>query len=144
MAPNLTEIRLEFNMTKEEGDRKLGGHIALALFLVGGPASLLVGYLADKVNRRKLCAVVICVGELGCLLTIFVTDFWHLFLLRAMTGVALGGALPLVFSMLGDMYNAKQRNKVSAVVGIGWSVGTLLGQLMAGSSVLPGVGAYRS
>ena len=66
MAPNLTEIRLEFNMTKEEGDRKLGGQIALALFLVGGPASLLVGYLADKINRRKLYCAVIFLGELGC------------------------------------------------------------------------------
>ena len=132
MAPNLTEIRLEFNMTKEEGDRKLGGQIALALFLVGGPASLLVGYLADRINRRKLYCAVVLLGELGCLLTVFVTDFWHLFLLRAMTGIALGGALPLVFSMLGDMWEAKERVKVSAVVGIGWSLGTLLGQLMAG------------
>ena len=132
MAPNLTEIRLEFNMTKEEGDRKLGGEIALALFIVGGPASLLVGYLADKINRRKLYCFVILLGEFGCLMTVFVSEFWHLFVLRAMTGIALGGALPLVFSMLGDMYDAKERVKVSAVVGIGWSLGTLLGQFMAG------------
>ena len=132
MAPNLTEIRLEFNMTKEEGDRKLGGEIALALFLVGGPASLLVGYLADRVNRRRLYAAVVLLGEFGCLLTIFVASFWHLFLLRAMTGIALGGALPLVFSMLGDMWSAEQRVKMSASVGIAWSAGTLLGQFMAG------------
>ena len=35
MAPNMTEIRLEFNMTKEEGDRKLGGHIALMHQFIG-------------------------------------------------------------------------------------------------------------
>ena len=42
--------------------RKLGGQIALALFLVGGPASLLVGYLADRINRRKLYCASSCTG----------------------------------------------------------------------------------
>ena len=132
MAPNLSQIREEFNMTRIEADRKLGGEIALALFLVGGPVSLCVGYLADRLNRRKLYCFVILLGELGCFLTVFVSEFWHLFLLRAMTGIALGGALPLVFSMLSDMYPPSLRNKASSLVGVSMSLGSLLGQLMSG------------
>ena len=133
MAPNLTQIAQEFNFTKLEADQKLGGEIALALFLVGGPISLTVGYLSDKFNRRKLYAFVVLLGEIGCLLTVLVTEYWHLFFLRALTGIALGGALPLVFSMLSDMYKPKERNQVSAIVGVAMTVGTLSGQLMSGA-----------
>lgn len=133
MAPNLSQIAREFNMDPIEADQKLGGEIALALFVVGGPMSLLIGLLADKLNRVKLYASIIIFGEGGSLMMLFVKNYWQLFALRALTGIALGGALPLVFSLLSDMYPPSERNRVSALVGAAMSLGTLLGQLMAGA-----------
>ena len=63
MAPNLTEIAEEYGFDDEERDTKLGGHIALAFWVIGAPAGLLVGILADRVNRSVLFAVTVGLGE---------------------------------------------------------------------------------
>ncbi|KAK3266338.1 hypothetical protein CYMTET_25032 [Cymbomonas tetramitiformis] len=73
MAPNLSAIASDFNMSDEEKDVRLGGDIAAAFFLVGTPVSLMVGYLTDKVSRRHLFFAVVLFGEVPCLLTIWVT-----------------------------------------------------------------------
>jgi len=123
MAPNLTDIARSFNMTDIQRDTKLGGEISLSLFLVGAPVSLVVGFHADRVNRKILYSTVVLFGETGCLLTAFVEEYWHLFVLRALTGVALGGALPLIYSMLADMYPAPERPRASAFVGLTMGLG---------------------
>ena len=63
MAPNLTEIAEEFGFDDEERDTKLGGHIAMAFWVLGAPAALLVGVLADRVNRSLLFALTVGIGE---------------------------------------------------------------------------------
>ena len=49
VAPNLSAIATEFNMTNIERDLYLGGYLGLGFFLLGAPASFLVGFLTDKV-----------------------------------------------------------------------------------------------
>ena len=39
--------------------------------------------------------------------------------LRVMTGISIGGALPIVYSVLGDLYPANQRNAIAALVSTG-------------------------
>ena len=39
----MTAIASEFGMSDEERDRKLGGEIAFAFFLLGAPAALAIG-----------------------------------------------------------------------------------------------------
>jgi MFS family permease len=39
----------------------------------------------------------------------FLPQYWQLFVLRTLTGISIGGALPLCFSLLGDMYPANKR-----------------------------------
>jgi hypothetical protein len=43
MAPNLSLIAKDFNMTNEERDTKLGGEVSLGFFIVGAPVCLLIG-----------------------------------------------------------------------------------------------------
>ncbi|CAN0443050.1 unnamed protein product, partial [Hapterophycus canaliculatus] len=59
----------------QEKDKHLGGDIAIAFFCFGAPASLLVGYLTDVLDRRKLFVGIVLLGELGALATVFVTTF---------------------------------------------------------------------
>ena len=63
MSPNLTAIAEEFDFSDEERDTKLGGHIALAFWVLGAPAAIVVGILADQFNRSKLFAWTIAIGE---------------------------------------------------------------------------------
>lgn len=71
-------------------------------------------------------------GEGPCLLTYFVTSYWQLFVLRALTGISIGGCLPLVFNLLGDLFDAQQRANVLSGVLIATGAGTAIGQALAG------------
>lgn len=132
MSPNLTAIAKEFNFNDEQRDKKLGGEIALAFFVLGAPASYLVGSLGDTYNRTKLFAATVCIGELGCVLTYWVQSYSQLYVCRAVTGFSVGGALPLIYSILGDLFPSDERHRVGALVGIGTGAGISLGQCIAG------------
>ncbi len=82
LAPNLSIIADEFGMDDDARDVYLGGLIALGFFFVGAPVSFLVGWLADSMNRSPLFAATVFVGELGCLLTTFVQNYWQLYVCR--------------------------------------------------------------
>lgn len=132
LGPNLTAISNEFGFTDEERDRKLGGDIAVAFFLLGAPASLVVGCLADTSHRSRLLAIVVGIGEGACFLTYFSTTYTELYIYRAITGFSLGGAVPLIYSVLGDLFSSTERHAVNAMVGIGTGLGISLGQGLAG------------
>jgi MFS family permease len=51
---------------------------------------------------RNLFVTVIMIGELSCFCTLFVKDYTGLFITRSITGVSIGGANPLIMSMIGD------------------------------------------
>ena len=95
MAPNLTQIGNEFGFTPAERDIKLGGNISFAFWVLGGLITLGIGYLTDLISRKNLFIVVIIFGEIPCVLTGFAQNYDQLFWLRAATGIAIGGALPL-------------------------------------------------
>jgi MFS family permease len=64
--------------------------------------------------------------------TYWVKTYAQLYTCRALTGISVGGALPLIYSLLGDLFAAKDRHKASSFVGIGVGVGISLGQGVAG------------
>jgi hypothetical protein len=132
MAPNLSDIADEFGFNEEERDRKLGGDIALAFFLIGAPASFIVGCLADTSDRSVLFAWTVFIGEGACFATYWVRTYHQLYICRALTGFAVGGAVPLIYSTLGDLIAAKDRHVVSALVSFGTGAGIAVGQAIAG------------
>lgn len=137
LAPNLTIIGEEFNWTTTERDRFLGGYISIGFFIVGGITSLSVGLLTDLVNRKWVLVVTVAIGELSCALTYFVStgtedNFWKgLWLTRSITGFAIGGALPVQFSMLGDLFTETERGKAIAVTGMANFLGISFGQYLS-------------
>lgn len=133
MAPHLSAIAQEFGFNDEERDWKLGGMVALSFFVAGAPATLVIGRLSDHINRIHLLCAIIIIGELPVLMTYWVTSYWQLLLTRTITGVSVGGVLPLVFSILGDMYTSKHRILASGVYGIASGLGAGVGQLLSGA-----------
>eukprot|EP00600_Ochromonadales_sp_CCMP1393_P005272 CAMPEP_0174967858 /NCGR_PEP_ID=MMETSP0004_2-20121128/7812_1 /TAXON_ID=420556 /ORGANISM="Ochromonas sp., Strain CCMP1393" /LENGTH=619 /DNA_ID=CAMNT_0016217027 /DNA_START=91 /DNA_END=1950 /DNA_ORIENTATION=+ len=132
LAPNLSQVADDFHMSEQEKDEKLGGYISFGFFIVGGPAALLVGYLTDLYNRCYLFGLVVLIGESACLGTYWVQNFDQLLTCRVFTGVSIGGALPLIFSMLGDLYPIEARTYISTLIGVAFSAGVAAGQLLAG------------
>jgi predicted MFS family arabinose efflux permease len=99
--------------------------------LVGAVISLIWGYLSDKHNRKNLFAFTVLIGQVPCLLTAFVTNYTQFFWLRILTGIGVGASFPVVFSMLGDLYDEKRRTMavtwMTTVIGLGQILGQLFG-----------------
>jgi hypothetical protein len=125
-------IAQEFGFNENERDVKLGGMIALGFFFVGAPVSYIIGWLADCIDRTPLFAATVFIGELGCFLVYFVQTYQQLYACRVLTGISIGGAIPIIFCVLGDLYPANQRSIVAAVVTTGSGLGMGMGQVIAG------------
>ena len=110
----------------------VGGEIALGFFLLGGICSVLVGALADTVNRCKLFMYIVVLGEISCIGTYMVTSYEQLLLCRILTGISIGGCAPIVYSILGDCFPGTSRVYVTTIMGISMSAGISSGQLLAG------------
>lgn len=134
LAPNLSAAAEEFGFDNNQRDKKLGGDIALAFFILGAPASFVVGCGADSdyLPRSFLFGLTVLIGEGACFLTYFTKTYTGLYITRALTGFSVGGALPLLSSVLGDWYPPEERSKVMASVGVGTGIGIALGQGIAG------------
>ena len=135
LAPNLTAIAEEFDLSDIERDKMLGGRLSLAFFLCGAPASICVGYVIDNyvaIRRSVVFAIVMFIGEGACLGTYFVGNFNELLICRTFTGFSAGGAIPIVYSILGDIYAPHERARVSAVIACAVGVGVCFGQGVAG------------
>jgi len=127
------QIARDLGMTDEERDSKLAGWTAAVFFLVGAPASLVAGWADPFVDRVRALFLVVLLGEGPLVLMLFVREYWQLLCIRVMTGVAVGGTLPLVFSLLSDMFPESQRSFVSSLAMMSNGAGLVLGQGIAGA-----------
>ena len=132
LAPHLTTVAHEFGMNDAQRDEKLGGELAMGLFLLGAPAALAIGACADRYPRKLLLVIILLVGGAASLGTALARSYSDLFWMRALTGVSLGSALPVTFSLVGDMYAPSQRTAASGRVGVAMSAGVGFGQAMSG------------
>lgn len=74
----------------------------------------------------------IYIGEGACAATYWTKTYRGLYICRALTGFSLGGATPLIYSLLGDLYPAEQRIGVNSLVFTGIGFGVTIGQGVAG------------
>lgn len=127
MSPTIGMIEEEFHVTD--------AHIGLvgAVFTVlGALISLIWGYLSDKYNRKNLLIYSILVGEIPCFMTAFSTSFGQLFFWRVLTGIGVGASFPIVYSLVGDMFDEVNRGKVVAILASAMSIGGILGMIVGG------------
>ena len=131
MGPNLTLIAEDFGITDVK-DQYLGGLIPLVLWILGGSVALFIGYCTDLMSRKNLFALIVFLGEIPCLLSGFADTYTEFFIMRALTGIGIGGIIPLTYSLLGDLYSANERIKVVTLIGLASGMGIAIGQLAAG------------
>lgn len=133
LAPNLSAVATSFGLNAAEKDEQLGGGLAVALFIIGAPAALLVGMAADGWARRvDLLTLVLLIGTLGCSGSAIAQNYPQMFIARALTGVSLGAAMPLTFSLLGDLAGPAQRTAISGRLGLAMHFGSAGGQGLSG------------
>ena len=132
LAPHLSAVAREFGMSDAERDEKLGGELAMGLFLLGAPAALALGAAADRYSRSRLLVAILVVGGAASVGTAASRSYGALFWWRALTGVSLGASLPVTFSLLADLFPPSLRTSASGRVGIAMSAGAGFGQFVSG------------
>ncbi|TFI40395.1 MFS transporter, partial [Micrococcus endophyticus] len=62
--------------------------------------ALTMGWLTDKLGRRKLLIGAVVAFSVLTFVTGFATEAWHIGVLRFFAGLGLGGCLPTAISMV--------------------------------------------
>jgi MFS transporter, AAHS family, 4-hydroxybenzoate transporter len=108
--------------------------------LFGGLVGAIVfGLLGDKFGRKPVLIISVAIVAVGALITPFTTTATTLFLVRFLTGLGLGGALPGVIALTGEYAPLRRRAATVALMFCGFPLGAVVGGL-ASSVLIPKLG----
>ncbi len=91
----------------------------------------MAGPLADRLGRKPVLLTAVVVYGLFSLLTAFAGSYGSLLLVRALTGVGLGGAMPMLIAIASELASPRRRVAVVASVTAGLPLGGALVGLLA-------------
>jgi MFS transporter, AAHS family, 4-hydroxybenzoate transporter len=127
-------IRAEWRLAVTQ----LGPLFAAGLFglMLGAFA---VGPLADRYGRKTLLVMSMILFGSASLAASFSIDLRWLIALRFITGLGLGGAMPMTITLASEFCPARRRSSLVTLMFCGFTLGSAIGGLIA-ARVLPGFG----
>lgn len=93
------------------------------------------GPLADRFGRKPVLLAAVVTYGLFSLATAFVVDYGLLLAVRALTGIGLGGAMPMLIAIASELAPEKRRTVVVSSVTAGMPLGGALVGLVARSDL---------
>jgi len=115
----------------------LVGPVYIFVFTFSG---ILMGFLADRYNRKNLLALFLALWSIVIVLMAFVTQYWQLLILRMLLGFTQAGCVPFASSIIADLLSASFRGAGIAFfeVGIyfGFSLAYVVGNLVTEADIL--------
>ncbi len=107
------------------------GLLTTAASLVGAVAALPVGVLADRSNRVRLLVWATAAWSVGMAASGFADGYLMLLLTRLALGAVIGVSGPVVASLTGDLFPAKERARIYGMVLTGELLGSGLGLVIS-------------
>jgi predicted MFS family arabinose efflux permease len=107
------------------------GLLTTAASLVGAVAALPVGVLADRSNRVRLLVWATAAWSVGMAASGFADSYLMLLLTRLALGAVIGVSGPVVASLTGDLFPAKERARIYGMVLTGELLGSGLGLVVS-------------
>jgi MFS transporter, AAHS family, 4-hydroxybenzoate transporter len=104
--------------------------------------ALVFGPVADRIGRKKIIVFSTAAFGIGTLATVFAQDTSSLLIIRFLTGLGLGGALPNAVALTSEFSPHRRRATMVMAMFVGFSVGAALGGLIA-AALIPAFG-WRS
>jgi len=101
--------------------------------------ALLLGPMADRFGRKPVLLLSVAFFGLTSLLSSFATDMTTLLVLRFLTGLGLGGAMPTTITLTSEYCPQPRRASLVTLMFCGFTIGSALGGLVA-AQLLASVG----
>jgi MFS transporter, putative metabolite:H+ symporter len=98
----------------------------------------LFGRLADRFGRRNVLIWTVAGDAVFGLLSVFAPSFGLLLAFRFLTGVAVGGTLPVDYAMMAEFLPAKNRGRWLVALEGFWAVGTVAVAMVAWAAASAG------
>jgi MFS family permease len=109
--------------------------ISASAYVLGAVlGSLVFGWMADRLGRKKLFSLTLAVYLVATALTAFSQNFWMFLLFRFFTGAGIGGEYSAINSAIQELVPARYRGHTDLVINGSFWVGAALGAI--GSIVL--------
>ena len=120
------------SLIKEWGVSKLALAPVLSAALFGLAAGALsAGPLADRLGRKRLLVVSVLVFAVGCLGSAFAADLTQLTVLRFITGIGLGAAMPNAVTLMSEYCPDQRRAMLTNAMFSGFPLGAAFGGFLA-------------
>ncbi|MHB0885833.1 MAG: MFS transporter [Bacillota bacterium] len=127
LYPNAVFIEKDLGIN----DAQLGA-VSSAFIIIGAAVTLLWGYLTDFASRKKLLLFTVLLGEIPCFMTAFSQTYGQLYFWRSLTGLGIGGIIPITYSLLSDYFSPSERGLANTWINMVTGLGVVLGMLAAG------------
>ncbi len=105
------------------------------------PGALLGGRIADKIGRKKVLIFSILLFGIMSILTAFASHFSLLLLIRFLTGLGMGGALPMMITLASEAVSDQRKGTAVSIMYSGIPFGGILTSIIA--MVLAGDAEWR-
>uniref|UniRef100_A0A8C7Z6H9 Synaptic vesicle glycoprotein 2 n=1 Tax=Oryzias sinensis TaxID=183150 RepID=A0A8C7Z6H9_9TELE len=102
------------------------GLLTASIFLGMMVGGYMWGYLADQRGRRKVLVVSLTVNGVFGGLASFSPWFWLFLLLRFLSGVGVGGSIPVIFSYFSEFMPRLRRGAMISALATFWMAGNIL------------------
>lgn len=126
MAFSASAVAAEWQLTGAQ----LGILFSAGLFGMAG-GSLFVAPLADRLGRQRVIVLCLVIVSVGMLVSALARSHFELALLRAITGIGIGGMLASVGVITAEYSSLKWRSTCVALQATGYPIGATLGGLAA-------------
>jgi MFS family permease len=112
--------------------------LAGTAYVAGGAAGALVlGYLTDRLGRKRLFVATLLIYLAGTVATAFAWDFWSFGFFRFITGLGIGGEYAAINSAVEELVPARVRGWVDLAVNGSYWLGAAVGGALSGVLLSP-------
>jgi MFS family permease len=114
-----------------------------SIYLLASTVSMpLYGRMADALGRKKVVLAAIALFCISSVLAASAQTMGHLILFRGLQGLGAGGIMPVVLTILGDIFTLEERAKIQGFFSAVWGTSAMAGPAL-GAFLVKGLG-WRS
>jgi AAHS family 4-hydroxybenzoate transporter-like MFS transporter len=108
-------------------DKSQLGFVFSAAVLGGVLSAMLLGTLADRIGRKRvLIGAVVLIG-IGTLATAYASSYTMLLVLRVISGIGLGGAVPCFIALAAEYSPQRRRATITSLLWAAFPLGGMIG-----------------